>query len=410
MTRRTFVKALSVAALSPALAPHIKPRPFLFKVRGSGAYVGHVEQLAMMNTDGAGLRILDFHRPNETGFGIYDLFRDGHRAILMSIEMSEDWKTKPFNEYYPRSRTHIWTCDLRTDKLTEIATKGRLAPFYAPCLLLPGEKRILVSVVSGNQSVIYSMNLDGTDAVRLTDPKEFVYGVSASPDGKRIAFHADYRIYTMDADGRNRVQVAGRDGWIYFGTSWSPDGKWVLYQTCHPADDPGHDWSDIWIGRPDGTENIALTEGFSAWFASSYGAKDNPGNGSIMPRWAPDGSGILYARRLPGSVPPWQYNAGRVDTNHFNRDYKPELARGGAAIYCVDPHTRKSTPVSHPGERVWDFRPEWSPDSMRILFTRAPVGENPAIWIVDRDGSNERYLTNGRGDGADFARWLPYKT
>ena len=62
----------------------------------------------------------------------------------------------------------------------------------------------------------------------------------------------------------------------------SPDGEWVLFQVCDPAADPGHDWSDIWIGRPDGSENRALTQGEAAWFAASYGPPDNPGGGSLF--------------------------------------------------------------------------------------------------------------------------------
>ena len=38
---------------------------------------------------------------------------------------------------------------------------------------------------------------------------------------------------------------------------------------------------------------------------------------------------------------------------------------------------------------------------------RAGVGENPAIWLMDRDGGRARLLTRGIGDqGADFPRWV----
>jgi Tol biopolymer transport system component len=255
---------------------------------------------------------------------------------------------------------------------------------------------------------LFSMDLDGTRARPITTRDEYVYGVSVSPDGTRIAFHADYRIHTARIDGSNRVSVAGRKGYISFGTSWSPDNEWVLYQACQPKTDPGHDWSDIWIGRPDGSENRQLTQGEAAWFAASYGKPDNPGGGSIMPRWAPDGSGILYARRLPDSKVPWEFQTQRPDTNHFNRDFKPESARGGAEICFLNPKDGSSTPLTHNHPPQWEFRPAWSPDSKRILFCRARAGENPAIWVMDRNGKNQRKLTTGiNGNGAEFPRWLP---
>ncbi|MEN6602211.1 MAG: serine/threonine protein kinase [Bryobacteraceae bacterium] len=400
--------ALKLLAATPAAAIAGTPGgSFVFKARGISGMFGGGERLAFMNADGNGLRVYDFGRPNHTGWGAYDFFRDGRRALLLSIEMDEDWKTKPFTVFYPKSRTHIWICDLPTGRLTEIARKNRIAPFYAPCALLPDEERMLVGVNFGGREQLFSMDLDGTRAHAITKPDEYVYGVSVSPDGARIAFHADYNIHTARIDGSNRVAVAGRKGYIYFGTSWSPDSRWVLFQVCEPKTDPGHDWSDIWIGRPDGSMNRQLTQGESAWFASSFGRPDNPGDGSIMPRWAPDGSGILYARRLANSKVPWEFQPNRPDTNHFNRDFKPELARGGTQICFLNPEDGSSTPLTQSDPPQWDFRPDWSRDSKRILFCRAKTGENPAIWVMDRDGKHQRRLTGGiNGNGADFPRWV----
>jgi TolB protein len=410
MKRRIFLQSLAASTAASAARQHSPARGFLFKARGSAGLFGGGEKLAYMNTDGSGLRVFDFGRPNQMGWGVYDFFKDGRRALLLSIEMDQDWKTQPFSVYYPKSRTRIWICDLETAALTEIATQERMAPFYAPCALLPGEERMLVGVQMGARQQMFSMDLDGTRARRITTPDEFVYGVSLSHDGKRIAFHADYRIYTANIDGSHRKSVAGREGDIYFGTSWSPDDQWVLYVVCHSKADPGHDWCDVWTGRPDGSENVALTQGQAAWFAASYGPKDNPGSGSIMPRWAPDGSGILYARRLPDSKVPWDFQPQRTDTNHFNRDFKPELARGGAEISFLDPKTKKSTPLTHPRPAQWEFRPAWSPDSKQILFCRAGVGQDPAIRVMDRNGENQRMLTKGIGHGADFPGFLPVRS
>ena len=126
-----------------------------------------------------------------------------------------------------------------------------------------------------------------------------------------------------------------------------------------------------------------------------------------MTAWFPDGREIVFNQRAAGSQPPWKYNAGRVDTNHFNRDFEPGQARGGSHLAAIDPATGKIRPVTKPVDGRWDFRGEWSHDGSRLLFCRAAAGENPAIWIVNRDGSAERRLTDGAdGRGADHPRWL----
>jgi len=359
-----------------------------------------------MSTRGGEFKVLDFGRPDHTGWGVYGRFPDG-RLLLMSIEMNEDWKTQPFQIFYPRSRTHLWTYDLKSGRLTEIAHKQRLGPFYQPAAILPGGDRLLATVVLDGKEVLHQIELDGRNPRALTGKGEYVYGVALSPDGKRIAFHANYRIGVMNTDGSGRVEAAAAPGMLHFGPQWSPDGQWLCYQVCDSKNDPGHDWSDVWIVRPDGRGQRGLTSGYAAWFAASFGRRENPGSGSNVPRWSPDGREILFNRRTPGARPPWKYQVGRPDRDHFNRELLPEQATGGTWLCAVNPATGEQREVTAPGEGRWDFRGEWSADGKRILFCRAGVGENPGLWIVGRDGSGERMLTMGvNGQGADHPRWL----
>lgn len=379
-------------------------RGLLFKACSQAGFLSTGEQLGYLRDDGTGMRLFDFGRPTHIGWGACDFAPDG-RALLLSIETDPSWKTESFYVYYPRSRTHLWLCDLENGELEEIATRPRPAPFCAPCALLPGGQGLLASFSIAGKEVLHRLELDGSNPVALTGKDEYVYGVSLSPEGGRVAFHANYQIHTMNLDGSGRVQVSQLPGQLCFGTSWSPEGDWVLYQVCNPAQDPAHDWSSIWIGRPDGSENRRLTGEAEAWFGAAYGPADNPRTGSIMPRWAPDGSGILCARRQPGSRVPWEYQAQRPDTTHHNRDFKPEQARGGTQICLLDPQRGTSTPLTPTHPPTWELRPDWSPDSQRILFCRAGVGEVPAVWVMNREGGDLRRLTDGRG--ADFPRWVP---
>jgi WD40-like Beta Propeller Repeat len=360
----------------------------------------------IVNIDGSGLRYFDFDKPNQSTWQPAGSFKDGRRVIFLSMEPRRDGPGRPFAEYYTQTPTHLWIHDLESGSLEEICSKDRLAPFVTPALLL-GDERILVQVVRKNVGQIFSVRLDGSDAKEFTKSGEGLpYGLSLSPDGRRVAFHlaspAGYQVWTSDVDGSNRVLVAAKQGHLYFGTSWSPDGKWVLYADCTPGSDPGHDWADVCIG-PD---HKVLTSGGAMWFAATYGDPKTRGGGSNVPAWTRDGC-ILFPRRLPGSKVAWEFQPQRPDVDHFNRDYKPELARGGTEICRLDPRNGSVKVLTGSDPPVWDFRASESSDGESVVFCRARTGEAPAIWVIDSDGKNPRRITQGIDDrGADHPRWL----
>ncbi len=366
---------------------------------------------AIMNSDGTGLHYLELTAPNQETWQPGGFFSDGHRIVLLSMERRRDGPGRPFDEYYTQTPTHLWIYDLDSGGLEEIATRERMAVFYTPQLLL-SDDRILVQVVRNKVGQIFSMNLDGTDAREFTRADEgFPYGLSLSPDGKRVAYHlaggAGYEVWTCDTEGRNRVRVASRAGHIYFGPAWSPDGGTLAFQDCEPARDPAHDWSDICISRADRSEPRALDEGQPMWFGATYGNPQNRGGGSNLVAWTRDGA-ILFPRRLPGSKVAWEFQPQRPDTDHFNRDYKPELARGGTEICRLNPRDGALTQLTRCEPAAWNFRASESPDGRQIVFCRAATGGAPAIWVMDAEGRNPRELTKGLGEqGADHPRWLP---
>lgn len=378
------------------------PPRFLFVSQG---------KTAMMNADGKGLRVFDFKVPNQATWQPGGFFADGRRMLFLSMEPRRDGPGRPFEEYYTKTPTHIWVHDLKQDSLSEIATRDRMAVFYTPALLI-SDNRMLVQVVRDKVGQIFSMNLDGTDAREFTRAGEGLpYGLSMSPDGKRVAFHlagaGGYQVWTSDIYGANRIRVAAAPGHLYFGTSWSPDGKWILYVDCLSEKDPGHDWADVCIGRADGSEHRVLTKGQAMWFGATYGNPKSRGGGSNVPAWTRDGR-ILYPRRLPGSKVAWEYQPQRPDVDHFNRDYKPDLARGGTEICLLDPRDGSERVLTRSDPLVWDFRASQSPCGRYVVFCRAKTGDLPAIWIMDSDGRNPHLLTNGlNGAGADHPQWVP---
>ena len=346
--------------------------------------------------------------PGMASWGWGPVFEDRRRVILSSYEPGKAWEGNV--------RVHLWIYDLDEDRLLEeIALKNRPAPFMGCTHILPGEDRLVMNPIIDGKQRIWTMDLDGSDPQEITGAGDgFVYCVQISPDGRRFAYHStmladrdSYCIFVSDLGGGSRLEVAAAQGHLYFGPMWSPDGAWLIYQDCHYPDDPGHDWADLCLGSPDGRVNRKVTTGQRQWFATSYGNPETRGGGSNIAQWTPDGSRVTYTRAEPGSRTAWPYQAQRPDTDHFNRDYYPEEARGGTAICLLDPFTGEETEFIPYEPRVWNFRSAWSPDGSLFAFCRAEVGSPSGIWLVDADGGNARMLTDGHEHlGADHPVWV----
>jgi Tol biopolymer transport system component len=408
LSRRVFLKTTALGALA-AVGGCIH-RPDRLQAAKHRLFFTSGGKTCLIQADGCGLRTLELEAPNQVTWQPAGFLPDG-RVLMLSMEARRDGPGKPFEEYYHQTPTHIWAYDLNAGALQELATHERMAPFYTPQLVLH-DGRILMQVVRTKPGQILNMNLDGSDAQEFTRADEGLpYGLGLSPDGKRVAFHLaspeGYQIWTSDTFGRNRIRIAAHPDHLYFGPSWSPDGQWLTYQDCCFKTDPGHDWSDVCVNRPDGSEHRPLTEGQAMWFGATYGYPGNRGGGSNVPCWTRDGQ-ILFPRRLPGSKVPWEYQTNRPDTDHYNRDYRPEVAHGGTEICKVSPQDGSLTHLTKAGPAVWDFRGCESGDGQKIAFCRCSTGKAPGLWVMNCDGTKPHLLTLGlEGRGADHPRWLP---
>lgn len=375
----------------------------------SGLLFTSAGKTCLIRVDGGGFRTFDFSVPDQATWQPGPLLGDGRRMIFLSMETRRDGPGRSFEEYYTQTPTHLWVYDLEKDSLSEIATRDRLAVFYTPQLLLK-DGRMLVQVVRNKVGQVYNINLDGSDAREFTKAGEGLpYGFSLRPDGKRVAFHlaspSGYQVWTSDSWGGNRQLVVGHPDHLYFAPAWSPDGTWLAFEDCRYKDDPGHDWADVCVAREDGTGFRVLTEGQLQWFGATYGNPQNKGGGSNVVTWTHDGR-ILLVRKLPGSKVAWQYQVGKPDVDHFNREYQPDLARGGTEIVRLDPRDGSMKSLSGSDRPAWDFRATESPDGRWVAFCRCATGESPALWVMRSDGSSPRMLSQGiDGRGADHPRW-----
>ncbi|UCF61802.1 MAG: PD40 domain-containing protein [Anaerolineaceae bacterium] len=219
------------------------------------------------------------------------------------------------------------------------------------------------------ESEIYSMSIEGSDVVRLTDDDARLSQPVWSPDGKRIAFvrrrGTEYReIYMMDADGSGRVRVLTNYQSLDIEPTWSPDGSKIAFTSSrdsyYGSGDEKVTVLNIYRVDTQTLQQMQLTD-TEAWDSS--------------PSWSPDGKKIAFQSSRDGNNE--IYVMAADGTGQSN------LTRNAAS----------------------DVSPAWSPDGNKIAFVSDRDGDED-IYIMDADGLNQVKLLDLSGEDKSPA-WSP---
>lgn len=221
-----------------------------------GAFADGTAQIVLSDPDGAnrqpvttegnnagpawspdGSRIA-FHSDRAGSLDIYTMAADGSDVRRVTTEPSSDfgpsWSPDGKRIAFASDRdgaTDIYGADADGTDVVQLTIGGGGDPAWSP----DGSRIAFSSAGADGDPDVFSMAADGSDVRRLTDAAGSSYLPAWSPDASSIAFatdrDGDLEVYVMRADGtdqRNLTRSAGiRDGW--FGPSWSPDGRTILY-------------------------------------------------------------------------------------------------------------------------------------------------------------------------------------
>jgi Tol biopolymer transport system component len=192
----------------------------------------------------------------------------------------------------------MFLVDLATGGSRNLTAVDRVSFQNTGLFFWPGDRSRLgfQALIDGN-SHPFQMDADGRNKRDLTkDSKEFTYGFSASPDGRRIAYHKSYIAYVADRDGGNAKRINTGNP-FNFAPSWSPDGKHVLFLSgehynCHPH---------VAAADGSGLRKVADRGGYRG-MVEFLDVFDFHGGSSDIPVWAADGRTIFYTAKTGDAV------------------------------------------------------------------------------------------------------------
>ena len=214
----------------------------------------------------------------------------------------------------------------------------------------PDGRIVYASDASGNAD-IFEIGTGG-EIRQLTSEGRRNYAPVVSPDNRYLAFHSNrarvFQIWRSERDGTSPKQLTfGRSESTW--PSFSPDGKWIVYQHY----DPGPPFK-LWRVPVDGGTPESVTEGVA-----------------IRAEISPDGKLIAF----------W-YN-----DQQQNSTWKLKVIQfeGGATVNVFD--------VPGTVQVDWDSPLHWSPDGRYITYVDHRGGFDN-IWGQPIEGGEPKQLTN----------------
>lgn len=256
-------------------------------VSETGPKTARIRQLAIMDQDGANMRILT-----------------KSKAIVLTPRFSPNQQEVTYMSF-EGEQPKVFLLQLETGQREVVGNFPGMT--FSP-RFSPDGSRVIMSLQEKGNANIFTMDLRSRTTTRLTSTAAIDTGPSYSPDGQKIVFESDrggrQQLYVMNADGSGQNRISFGDG-AYSTPVWSPKGDLIAF-----TKQSGGKFS-IGVMRPDGSGERILTTGFH-----------NEG-----PTWAPNGRVIMFFRQGAGAGGPTLfsidlsgYNELRVPTPAFASD------------------------------------------------------------------------------------------
>jgi len=326
---------------------------------------------------------------------------------------------------------------------------------------LTGEQRIAFVSDQEGGVAIYTMEADGSNAQRISDPAlNFCAFPAWSPDGQRVAYvgttgdpfaddEGEAAVWVSATDGSEHVQVSDAEsGVIFTQPAWSPDGARLAFVSWEEAEGDEESHSIIHIVRADSGEverNLTFPSEIHqlAWSPTKDELLVVSGDpdartyvhlmstdsaeitelfrGAMMADWSPDGESIVVGDYTSQDVLVIELEddqdltprpIAQMTMQPLEIAWSPDGARVAVAtaghyrqgyatiIKIVTVETGEIATLAE--GHGWVGWPRWSSDGQRLTFTWGHLSRSPGmpradLWLYDVASGQTEQLTAGEG-------------
>lgn len=286
---------------------------------------------------------------------------DGHPFQLTrdlfasSPSISPDGTEVVFVSTPPAQTANILKLNIAKRRIEQLTHNAKKDIRYEYLDWSPDARKILFIMITptpeGSKTDLCVMDTDGREIRHILqpDPTTRILNPSWSPDSNHIIYRQDFRIFIIDDNGNNVVNVPQDRFKHGFLPAWSPKRTQIGYIEIVTTSQPPPNPLQIYMMNIAAANVIPLTSG---------GDEDR-----IPLAWHPDGQRILFVTLTTQ----WSdlFVMDNNGENIINLTQTPEL-EGNAS---------------------------WSPDGKQIVFHREVGEEEIAIFIMEADGQNPQRLT-----------------
>ncbi|MBV9927252.1 MAG: PD40 domain-containing protein [Acidobacteria bacterium] len=316
-------------------------------------WTGHVEWLS----DGSGFLLTASEQPEGMDQIWHVSYPDGAARRITSdskryrtISLTSDSRT--LVAVQTELNSDIWVApeaDAGRARKVTFGTGAYLDVCYTP------DGRVVYSSQAGGNWDIWVMNADGSNQQQLTADAGVNAHPSVSADGRHIVFASNragtFNIWRMESDGSNPSRLTSGGGEKF--PQWSPDGRWVVYNSVSPDES----LYSLWKVPAEGGAPVRLSDADSE-----------------RPVVSPDGLRVASFHREPSAAGEYTVVVTPVDGG------PPE-------------HT-----FNVPQEVVALPFVRWSPDGQALTYTAHRDGI-PNIWAQPLAGGPAKQLTDFKSEG-----------
>ena len=255
----------------------------------------------------------------------------------------------------------------------KIATTGDVRNYYSP-MLSPDGRRLAVD--ADDPADIWVYELERAVRTRITFDPGFDSTPVWSPDGTRIAYvneassRNSYRIMVTNASGIGEAEVLLEDPRDLTTSSWSRDGKFLLYHVTDPNTE------DVWVLPMEGERKPF------AFLTGPYFEREavfSPDGKWVAYMSTESGLEEVYVTNFPERNRKWQVSIGEGDRPRWSADGKRIYYLSNSdMIMAVDLEVRGNELHIAPPKQVFQARPRRPGNVFQVS------GDGKRFLVVDR--------------------------